>query len=406
VADRHVHPRSAKASGHVVADVTATPRCDRVLLAPVTVSPTKPLTPTHLKYLLSLDMICRATAAFADIDIAYHHAMYTGSRQVAGFWEYVERCHGGLDAGALSEEDIGRLYVAHHRYAPAPFESIRPMVRRAEDGWVHPVSARLLDLWEEHYRLLGMADPHLGRGRPESALADEVIDLLVRHAVCLDGRPLGAPVYLDATRKGLPLRAVLSEEGQSNYLLYLLRELIPVLPRYDLVVLAHDVELRHDYRTVAYVLETLGARVVRFEVPRVPLDGITRSARAGGWEGYTLNAFQGPLIERHGLAAFRLGLRLYLVAGLGRTAAQSFSLRPLERWVRRAGRLLTDHADGGDEAYPYLIKIMGRQGYADPYRLATAMLKNDSYAPVAGLIRMMTDEKEERCTSSRPGPFC
>ncbi|MEU3983398.1 hypothetical protein AB0F77_25490 [Streptomyces sp. NPDC026672] len=369
---------------------------ERVLLAPVTVSPTKPLTPTHVKYLLSLDMIRRATSAFADVDVAYHHAVYTGSRQVAGFWDYLERRHPGLDADALSEEDIGHLYVAHHRDEPAPYASIRPMVRRAEDGWTHPVTARLLDLWERHYRRLGMTDPGLGRGRPELAPADEVIDLMTRHAVCLDGRPLGAPVYLDATRRGLPLRSVLNEEGQSNYLLYLLRELIPVLPRYDLVVLAHDVELRHDYRTVAHVLETLGARVVRFEVPRVPLEGNTRSARAGGWEGYTLDAFQGPLIERHGLAAFRLGLRLYLVAGLGRTAAQSFALRPLERWVRRAGRLLADHAGATAEPAPYLTGITGRQGYADPYRVATALLSKDSDVPVAGLIRVVTGGEEEQ----------
>ncbi|MEU7580354.1 hypothetical protein AB0B50_22465 [Streptomyces sp. NPDC041068] len=380
-------------------DTTATPGHDtavsperrRVLLAPVTVSPTKPLTPTHLKYLLSLDLIMRATHAFADIDCAYHHTVYTGSRQVAGFWEYLERRHPGIDAAALGEEDIGHLYVAHHREgAAAPYAAIRPVVRRAEEGWVHPVSDRLLDLWENHYRRLGMADPSLGRGRPELAPADEVIDLLVRHDACLDGRPLAAPVYLDATRKGLPLRLVVNEEGQANYLIHLLRELIPVLPRYDLVVLAHDVELRSDYRTVAHVLETLGAKVARFEVPRVPLDGVTRSARAGGWEGYTLDAFQGPLVERHGLAAFRLGLRLYLVAGLGRTAQQSFTVKHLGRWVRRAERLLAERTDVGADVAPYLTRLTGNLGYADPYRVATALMSRDEEVPVADLLRLVT----------------
>lgn len=398
MADRHVHPRCAEASGLVVAAATKSVRRGRVLLAPVTVSPTKPLTPTHVKYLLSLDVIRRATALFSDVDVAYHHAVYTGSRQVAGFWEYLERRHPGIDADALGEEDIGRLYVAHHRDAAAPFASIRPMVRRAEEGWIHPVSARLLDLWEGHYRRLGMADPHLGRGRPELAPADEIIDLLSRHDVCVDGRPLGAPVYLDATREGLPLRPVLSEDGQSNYLLYLLRELIPRLAGYDLLVLAHDVELRSDYRTVARVLQTLGGPpVVRFEVPRVPLDGITRSTRAGGWEDYTLDAFQGPLIEEYGLAAFRLGLRLYLVAGLGRTAAESFSLRHLGRWVRRAVRLLGDRADGGGsgEAKSYLGRLTRREGYADPYRVVAALLSRDSEVPVADLVHVVTGGVEE-----------
>ncbi|MGD3112662.1 hypothetical protein [Streptomyces sp. YGL11-2] len=363
----------------------------------MTVSPTKPLAPTHLKYLLSLDLITRATSAFADIDCAYHHAVYTGSRQVAGFWEYLERRHPGIDAADLGEEDIGHLYVAHHsEQAAAPYAMIRLVVQRAEEGWVHPVSDRLLDLWEDHYRRLGMADPSLGRGRPELAPTDEVIDLLVRHDACLDGRPLAAPVYLDATRKGLPLRLVVSEEGQANYLIQLLRELIPVLPRYDLVVLAHDVELRSDYRTVAHVLQTLGAKVARFEVPRVPLDGVRRSARAGGWEGYTLDAFQGPLIERHGLAAFRLGLRLYLVAGLGRTAQQSFTMQHLGRWVRRAERLLSERTGGGVDVGPYLPRLTGGQGYADPYRVATALMSRDEDVPVADLLRLVTGGSEEQ----------
>lgn len=378
-----------------MSETTGPARRERVLLVPVTVSPTKPLTPTHLKYLLSLDLIYRATATFATVDCAYHHAVYAGSRQVAGFWEFLDRCHPGLDAAELSEEDIGRLYVAHHQGEPASFASIRPVVRRAEEGWTHPVSARLLDVWEGHYRRLGMWDPQLGRARPALATTDEVVDLLVRRDLGIDGRPLDAPVYLDATGEGLPLRSVLSAEGQSNYLLYLLRELIPVLPDYDLVVLAHDTELRSDYRTVAHVLEALGVRVARFEVPRVPLDGVTRSARSGGWEGYTLDAFQGPLVAEFGAAAFRLGLRLYLVAGLGRTARQSFSTDQLRRWVRRAARLPADHHGDGGHTARYLARLTGRRGYADPYRVATALLSRDEDVPVAGLLRVVTGGNEE-----------
>lgn len=131
----------------------------RILLAPVPVSPTKPLTPTHLKYLLSLDMLHRATATFADVTFVYHHTAFAGSRQVAGFWEYLDRCHPGAAHEALSEEAIGELYTAYNRAGPAPEADLLPVVRRAEAGWTHPVTARLLDIWEGHYRLLGMADP-------------------------------------------------------------------------------------------------------------------------------------------------------------------------------------------------------------------------------------------------------
>ncbi|MGW1270351.1 hypothetical protein [Streptomyces sp. NPDC002491] len=376
----------------------------RVLLAPVTVSPTKPLTPTHLKYLLSLDILYRATSTFADVTFVYHHATYSGSRQVAGFWEYIEQCHPGLVCDGLTEEDIGELYTAYHLAAEGlPYAAVEPLVRRAEAGWTHPISRRVLDVWEGHYRLLGMFDPKLGRTGPEPTSEAEILDLLVSRDLCIDARGLNASAYLDATAVGLPLRAVTSPEGQRNYLLYLLRELVPLLDRHDLVILAHDNELRTDYRTIAHVLNTLGADATRFEVPRVPLDGVTQSTRLGGWQGHTLGAFAGPLLEEFGPEAFRLGLRLYLVAGLGRTARESFSTYQLRRWTRRARRLLEAHGvSGGPATDPgasratgqFLAARAGRRGYADPYQVATLLMSNDPAVPVAGLLRVVMGAAE------------
>src|SRR5215510_3753188 len=119
----------------------------RVLLAPVTVSPTKPLTPTHLKYLLSLDMLRRATAEVAAVTVVYHHANYAGSSQVAGFWDYLDRCRPDSAYEAMTEENIGELYAAYHRAERAPYAVIEPSVSKAAAGWVHPVTARVLDLW-------------------------------------------------------------------------------------------------------------------------------------------------------------------------------------------------------------------------------------------------------------------
>jgi hypothetical protein len=357
----------------------------RLLLAPVTISPTKPLTPTHLKYLLSLDMLYRATQAIAEVTFLYHHASYAGSRQVGGFWEYLDRCHPGLDYAAMTEEEIGELYTAYHRSEPLPYSTAR-----AEGGWIHPAGMRLLDLWEGHYRLLGMADPKLGRTGPPLASQAEILDLLVSRDLCVDARAVDAPAYLDATAAGLPLRPLLSPEGQPNYLLYLLRELIPQLEKYDLVVLGHDTELRVDYQIVAYVLTALGAEVVRFESPRVAFGGVTQSTRFGGWRGYTLGAFAGALVEKFGIETFRLGLRLYLVAGLGRTAREPFSDGHLYRWVGRARRLLDRHGTGDPAARPtaarYLAARTGRRRYADPYQVATALMSRDEAVPVSGLM--------------------
>lgn len=372
---------------------SASPPGERILVAPVPVSPTKPLTPTHLKYLLSLDVLCRAAATFADLTLVYHHAAYAGSQQVAGFWAYLDQARPGLACDELSEEDIGELYMAHHRGRPPSSDAAEAMARRAETGWVHPVTARLLDLWEEDYRLLGLMDPQLGRTGPPLAAEAPVLDLLRSYDLCIDGRPLGAPVYLDATAAGLPLRLIRSADGRANYLLYLLRELVPLLNRHDLVVLAHDTELRSDYRTVVHVLNALATRTTRFEVSRVPVNGSIQSARFGGWEGCTLAAFAGPLIDEFGLAAFQLGLRLYLVTGLGRVARESFSLRYLKRWVRRARMLLASYpaADAADlrDTRQYLHWLSRNRGYPDPYQVVTSLVGRGTAAPVGGLLQVV-----------------
>ncbi|MET7422530.1 hypothetical protein [Dactylosporangium sp. NPDC005555] len=357
----------------------------------MTVSPTKPLTPTHVKYLLSLDMLQRATSGSAAVTVAYRHANYAASPQVAGFWDHLERHHPDAVYSAMAEEDIGELYIAYHRAEDKPPHAlIATTLDKAASGWVHPATARLLDIWEDHYRLLGLVDPFLGRHGPELADEADVLRLLVERHLCIDGRSCGAPVFLDGTAAGYPLRAIIGADGQRNYLLYLLRELIPLLDDYDLVVLAHDTELRTDYQIVQHVLVSLGAAVTRFEVPRVPTDGSTRSARHGGWRGYTLGSYAGALVAEFGLAAFRLGLRLYLVGSLGRTAKQSFSTEHARRWSRRATRLLADGGDGWDPATVaaagvFLERAVARRGYADPNQVATAILGQGADVPVRGL---------------------
>lgn len=358
----------------------------RILLAPVTVSPTKPLTPTHLKLLLSMDMVHRATATFADVTHVHDPLAHAGSRQVSGFWEYLDRRHPGMDFGGRGEEEIGDLYGAFQRAERVPSAALEPVVRRAAAGWTHPATERLLDIRAGHYRTLRMIGP--GRTGPGPLPAAALIDLLARHDLCVDARAFGAPVYLDATAAGLPLRVLVGADGHANYLMSTLRELVPLIAGHDHVLLAHDTEIRADYRTIAHVLTALGARVSRIEFPRVPLDGTVRSARHGGWHAYTMGALAGPLIAECGEPAFALGLRLYLVAGLGRTARESFSVRHLRRWVHRAGRLLDAHG-GGSRGAPEGVRLdalAGRAPYVDPYRLATALLGRRPALPVADLL--------------------
>lgn len=389
----------ATAPGEVPMGTAGRPR---VLVVPITVSPTKPLAPSHLKVLLSMDILHRATATFADVTHLYSPLAHAGSRQVAGFWEYLDRRHPGLDYDTRTEEEIGDLYVEFQRHEPAPYAALAPVVRRAATGWVHPATARLLDLWDGHYRTLGMLLPTFGRTGPAPLPAEDLIDLLVRHDLCIDGRPYGAPVYLDATVAGLPLRVMVGADGHTNYLVSTLAEILPRLADHDHVVLAHDTDIRSDYRTIVHVLTALGTSVSRIEFPRVPLDGVIRSSRYGGWHGYTVGALAAPLLDEFGTTAFALGLRLYLVAGLGRTARESFSTRHLRRWVQRAQRLLDEHAaprGGGEHADRRggggrtvdLSGLAGRSPFVDPYRAVTTLLSRDAPVDRADLLDVLLD---------------
>ncbi|GAA1526776.1 hypothetical protein GCM10009827_049530 [Dactylosporangium maewongense] len=361
----------------------------RVLVAPVTASPTKPLTPSHLKLLLSADVLHRATSAFTDVTLLYHPLAHAGSRQVAGFWEYLDRRYPDVAFDALGEAGIGELYVQFQRSPRAPAAAIAPYVRRAAGGWAHPASLRVLEIWRRHYRDLGMTDAGLADLRPPVLPVGDLVRLLTRHHVCVDGRPFGAPVFLDATAAGLPLRTAVTADGHANYLMSTLGELVPRLPGHDHVVLLHDVELRTDYRIIAHVLGVLGARVTRLEFPRVPIGGIARAARHGDWRGYTLDDYAGPLRAEHGAAAVALGLRCYLVAGLSRTTPDSFSRRHLHRWVRRAGRLL-DELGGpppvAGEVAAAARRLAGPAPYADPHRCLTTLFARDPVSPAAAVL--------------------
>lgn len=360
----------------------------RLLLAPVTASPTKPLTPSHLKLLLAADVLHRATATYADVTFLYRPLAHAGSRQIAGFWEHLDRTGPAASYTGSTEEQIGSAYQQFQQLPPAPYADVEPFVRRAADGWAHPASRRILDVWSGHYRTLGMTDPGLTAAVPRPVVLDDLVRLLVEHHLCIDGRPLGAPVYLDATAAGLPLRTAVTADGHANYLMSTLGEIVPLLPSHDHVVLAHDVELRADYRTIAHILGRLGARVSRIEFPRVPINGVARAARHGDWRNHTLGVYAPPLIEEFGAAAFALGMRCYLVAGLSRTRPESFTAHDLRRWVRRAVQLLDRHAaalqDPASAAVAALARrLAGRQPYVDPHRCVAAALGRDPTVPAA-----------------------
>ncbi|MGK9462295.1 hypothetical protein ACSLFT_19975 [Streptomyces sp. G6] len=364
----------------------------KVLIAPVTVTPSKPLTPSHLKGLLWADTMHRATAQLAKVTFRYSPTTYHSTEQTLGFWEFVDRVEGDTDYSTHSEEQIGELYVRYRAADTRPgAEALRPYAEAVEHGWVHPAGARVLRLWAEHYARLGMHDPGLERHQPPGLGLEEMIERLRGAGLGIDQRPTGGPVYLDATRYGLPLRRIVSYDGRPNYLACALRELLPVVPEFDEVVLLYDRELDPDYQLLERVLAAHGPTVRRVPLGRVPIDGRITSARHGGWQDHSAGALLGAALPDHSPEALRLGMRLYFIATLGPGDKQSFRHDLLHQSLRRAERILARSWDAAGPPAPPPSEAVGRHRrdhlHVDPYRLTTSLLGRGRSAPDVTLLK-------------------
>ncbi|MFD6966982.1 hypothetical protein [Streptomyces sp. NPDC059979] len=360
----------------------------RVLLAPVTVTPSKPLTPSHLKGLFWTDVMFRATGQLADVAYRYSHTTYHPTEQTLGFWEFLDRTCGDGDYEDLTEERIGDLYVAFRAAGErAPAAALRPYADAAEDGWVHPASRRVLELWAGQYAGLGLHDPGLLAHQPPGLGLDETIGRLTALGMCLDLRAVGGPVHLDLTRHGLPLRQIVNGQGRPNYLACALRELLPLAPDFDEVVLLYDRELDPDYQQLSRVLSALGPAVRRVPVGRVPIDGVIRSARHGGWRDHHAGSLLAAARAEHDDPVVRLGMRLYFIATLGPGQQQSFRAPLLRQCLKRAERML---ASGPWTDPAELAERLGRHRrghlHVDPYRLTSSLLGRKGPAPALDLL--------------------
>ncbi|WLW53487.1 hypothetical protein [Streptomyces sp. YU58] len=367
-----------------------------LVVAPVTITPTKPLTPTHVKGLLWTDVLLKASARVGGVRLVWNNRMATVTTQATAFWHHLELTEPDTDWSRESDARIGERYVRFHAERRAPDRrAVRERLRRAdEDGWIHPAGRRMLDVWRAQLDHLGVGDLGLAADRPLATGARAMLDTLAERRLLVDHRRFGGPVHLDGPRWGLPLRQLVDGDGHPNYLLPILRELIPLIRPDRLFLLVHDDGIAADYLLLDRVLTEFGARTLRLPLSRVPVDGASRSSRYGGWQGATL----GDLAATSGTAdraAYRLGMRLYFAGTLHRRSAQPFRMHLLRRCVGRAARLL-DRAPAGrtDPAPPHLTATLARlraqQGYVDPYRLTAALLGRRSGPPAPELRGIYT----------------
>jgi hypothetical protein len=361
-----------------------------LLVAPIVITPTKALTPSHVKGLLWLDVLTRGTALVEEVTCLWNLRPYNVTAQTLEYWEYLDRTLGPeCDYSEWSELELSKPYVEMHATgAQGSFAALKPYREAVEEeGYLHPASRRLLEIWSDHLERLAVADHGLARNDPPGLSVEEVVEALRRRSFCLDHRRYGGPAYLDATAMGLPLRQGITPEGHANYLLCVLRQLLPMLPGHDRVLLVHDKEIEADYVLLERILTAFGADVARLSIGRVPIDGKVQSSRFGGWERYMVDALYEAATAEFDPAEFRLAMRLYFIAVLARDSPQPLRLEVLRKQLRRARRLLAGEDRAGEEELrSFLTEQRNDGGYVDPYRLTASLFDKRPRSPRRALL--------------------
>lgn len=363
----------------------------RLLLAPIVITPTKLLTPSHVKGLLWLDVLYKATRRLADVTYLWNLRPYNVTAQTLEYWEYLDRTLGDdADYSAWTDLELSAPYVRMHaERGQAPFAALRPYLEAVErDGYVHPASQRLIAIWQEQFRRLGLHDPGLAANDPPGMSVEEVVEALAARGLCLDHRRYGGPVYLDATAHGLPLRRAVGADGQANYLICSLRQLLPLVGDHDRILLVYDRELDADHVLLDRVLTAFGADVARLSLGRVPLDGAIASSRHGGWERHTVDALADRALGEFDAAAFGVGLRLYFIAVLARESPQSFRQEVLRKQLRRAAKLIEERPPpvAEEDFLGFLDSLRAGGGHVDPYRLTVSLVERHKPVPKGNLL--------------------
>jgi len=373
----------------------ATPAAQAPLvLAPVLVTPTKPLTPSHVKALLWLDVLHKATARLRPTVYTTNRRAFDVALQTVGFWAYLDERHAATEYGDATPDWIGARYVEFHAAgAKLHPETVAAYRRRVEtEGWVHPASDRVLATWQHEYGILGLGDPGLRRSVPLAYTPDQALARLQALGVLLDLRPLRGAVFIDLTEQGIPLRPLVDTNGVDNYLLGILRELMPRGAEAERLLLLCDEELAPDYLLLERILARAGVASSRLSLGRVSLGGAVRSSRAGGWTEHTAGRLIDRYLPRFGTPAFRLGMRLYFIATLGRTAGTTFSFPDLERAMVKAERLVAALPPTTDpeQRVAILRAHVHRAGYVDPYRLTSLLQANRPDPALGALLPLFT----------------
>lgn len=365
---------------------------------PIGITPTKPLTPTHVRGLLHIDGLVRIHRRIEPVLLAHNRRLWDLSQQTLGFWDYLDLNGADLDFCALGDVGIGAWYrrYAQSQHVPdrARYRSLLDRVR--DEGYVHPASAAILRSWSAQVAGLGLDAGVLLVHRAPACEPDVLLAALQAHNMLLDQREFGGGAYLDQTALGGPLRPLLSEDGIPNYLLGLCQEIYALAQHHAHINLFFDTSVERDFMCLHRFIESLGRSCTRVIFPRVTTAGLALSYRQSDGRltlGTILARYAGQYSERE----LGLALRLYFLQQSGIRQSFDFAWAGLDAACVSAQAVL-DEVDAValadcDDDPQFWLQFKKNDGTVNLYRCLSSLLSRRMPKPQkAMIVRALIDE--------------
>jgi hypothetical protein len=366
-----------------------------IAIVPVSITPTKPLLPSHFKSFIWLDILYKCLSHIHRVSVHNNQVLSYMNWQTLRFWNYLDEQFPREDYSNRPEIWIGSNYVRCHQLATAPikagvlYQAYKHQIEK--EAYVHPSAIRLMEIWHGYLAMMRIDPILMGQNIPLPATSDEALSFLHQNNCLTSLESLGGETFMDFTEDGLPLRKLIDADGMENYLLGLIRSLMGISTTLNYVYLLCDDQLIPDFLLLEKLMNRCGVPATKISLGRVPLNGLVSSAKQGGWEQYLFEPFTEKYINRYANRVFALGMRLYFVCTLGKTAGRSFSFKELEDALNKAEQLYANMPEPVDNEVleAFLLQATNKNGILNPYNVVKEILKGTSSRYTGSLINLL-----------------
>lgn len=338
----------------------------KTALFPVGITPTKFLTPTHVKGILQIDLYRRLLMVSGHVDLIYNRRIWDSSLQTLHLWNQLNQTESGRSFETTSDLEISKLYSLASKAKPVDISPRRALQERVvRDGYIHPVSIRITEIWAQQLSRIGIDSDFLSTSQPLTPF-DTVLDEIRRCSYLLDYDAIGGGAYLDMTDQNFALRQLRSKTGEYNYLVPMISVVRQLTISYERVILCCDISVTRDFQLLQKMFETKDTKLELKLINRVSLDGRDLSSKEGIPYRFSFAQSIEPFFHDYTRADIRLGLLLYFLHAIPPKGGRDFNQEELAEQIALAATVLEklgEYSHPDDALHPQLRKRIDRLDY-------------------------------------------